>query len=51
MTVCVLSSASEPKLAERVEVYAVDALAERLYRLNLDTPSFARDDQQIRFVD
>ena len=36
---------SEPKLAERVEVYAIDALAERLYRLNLGTPSFAEDEQ------
>ena len=32
---------SEPRLAERVEVYAIDALAERLYWLNLGTPSFA----------
>ena len=38
---------SEPKLVERVEVYAIDALAERLYRLNLGTPSFA-DDERIR---
>ena len=32
---------SEPQLAERVEVYAIDALAERLYRLNIGAPSFA----------
>ena len=32
---------SEPQLAERVEVYAIDALAERLYRLNIGTPAFA----------
>ena len=38
---------SEPKLAERVEVYAIDALAERLYQLNLGTPSFA-EDQHVR---
>ena len=36
---------SEPRLAERVEVYALDALAERLYRLNLGTPSFVPDEQ------
>ena len=32
---------SEPSLAERVEVYAIDALGERLFKLNLGTPSFA----------
>ena len=32
---------SEPRLAERVEVYAIDALGERLYRLNVGAPSFA----------
>ena len=32
---------SEPQLAERVEVYAIDALGERLFRLNLGAPSFA----------
>ena len=36
---------SEPQLAERVEVYAIDALAERLYRLNIGTPSFAPTEQ------
>ena len=36
---------SEPRLAERVEVYAIDALAERLYRLNLGTSPFAEDEQ------
>ena len=30
---------SEPRLAERVEVYSLDALAERLYQLNLGVPS------------
>ena len=32
---------SEPRLAERVEVYAIAALGERLFRLNLGDPSFA----------
>ena len=32
---------SEPRLAERVEVYAMDALGERLFELNVGTPSFA----------
>ena len=36
---------SEPRLAERVEVYAIDALGERLSELNLGTPSFASDGQ------
>ena len=36
---------SEPRLAERVEVYAVDALGERLFELNMGTPSFASDTQ------
>ena len=36
---------SEPQLSERVEVYAIDALAERLYRLNVGTPSFASAEQ------
>ena len=36
---------SEPRLAERVEVYAIDALGERLFRLNLGAPSFASDAQ------
>ena len=36
---------SEPRLAERVEVYAIDALAERLYRLNVGAPSFASTEQ------
>ena len=36
---------SQPRLAERVEVYAVDALGERLFELNLGTPSFASDTQ------
>ena len=36
---------SEPRLAERVEVYAIDALGERLFELNLGTPSFASDTQ------
>ena len=36
---------SEPRLAERVEVYAIDALGERLCELNLGAPSFASDTQ------
>ena len=36
---------SEPRLAERVEVYAIDALGKRLFELNLGTPSFASDTQ------
>ena len=36
---------SEPRLAERVEVYAIDALGERLFELNLGAPSFASDTQ------
>ena len=36
---------SEPRLAERVEVYAIDALGERLFELNLGTPFFASDTQ------
>lgn len=32
---------SEPRLAERMEVYAIDALGERLFELNLGAPSFA----------
>ena len=34
---------SEPRLAERVEVYAIDALGERLFRLNIGDPAFASD--------
>ena len=36
---------SEPRLAERVEVYAIDALGERLFELNLGALSFASDTQ------
>ena len=36
---------SEPRLGERIEVYAIDALAERLYRLNIGAPSFASEEQ------
>ncbi len=36
---------SEPQLAERVEVYAIGTLAERLYRLNVGAPSFASAEQ------
>ncbi len=36
---------SQPRLAERVEIYAIDALAERLYRLNVGPPSFAPETQ------
>ena len=34
---------SEPLLAERVEVYAMDALGERLFEFNVGTPSFASE--------
>ena len=48
-TLCVtglrLLVSSEPRLAERVEVYAIDALGERLFELNLGAPSFASDTQ------
>ena len=36
---------SEPRLAERVEVYAIDALGERLFEFNVGAPSFASDTQ------
>ena len=36
---------SEPRLAERVEVYGIDALGGRLFELNLGTLSFASDTQ------
>lgn len=36
---------SEPRLAERVEVYALDALGKRLYRLNVGDPSFVSETQ------
>ncbi len=36
---------SEPRLAERVEVYTINALAERLFEFNLGRPSFASDTQ------
>ena len=36
---------SEPRLAERVEVYSLDALAERLYQLNLGVPSSVSTEQ------
>ena len=36
---------SEPRLAERVEVYGIDALGERLFELNVGAPSFASDTQ------
>ena len=36
---------SEPRLAERVEAYAIDALGERLFELNLGAPSLASDTQ------
>ena len=40
---------SEPRLGERIEVYAIDALAERLYTLNIGTPSIASE-KQIRMM-
>ena len=42
---------SEPRLAERVEVYAIDALGERLFELNLGAPSFASDKQTRALMD
>jgi len=36
---------SEPRLGERIEVYAIDALGERLYRLNLGTFTLASSEQ------
>ena len=42
---------SEPRLAERVEVYAIDALGERLFELNLGTPSFASDTQMRALIE
>ena len=36
---------SEPRLAERVEVYSLDTLAERLYQLNLGVPSSVSAEQ------
>ena len=42
---------SEPRLAERVEVYAIDALGERLFELNLGTPSFASDTQILSLIE
>ena len=36
---------SQPRLGERVEVYAIDALAERLYRLNLGAFTLASSEQ------
>ena len=36
---------SEPQLAERVEVYAIDTFAERLYRLNIGASSFTSAEQ------
>ena len=32
---------AQPRLGERIEVYAIDALGERLYRLNVGGPAFA----------
>lgn len=40
---------SEPRLGDRIEVYAIDALAERLYTLNIGTPSIASE-KQIRMM-
>ena len=36
---------SQPRLGEQVEVYAINALAERLYRLNLGAFTFASSEQ------
>lgn len=42
---------SEPQLGERVEVYAIDALGERLYRLNVAAPSFASEAQVVALLE
>ena len=42
---------SEPRIGERVEVYAIDALGERLYRLNIGAPSFASEAQIIPLIE
>ena len=44
-TACAILVSSEPRLAERVEVYAIDAIGERLFKLNLSTPLFASHSQ------
>ncbi len=36
---------SEPSLAERINVYALDAFGERIYRLNVGEPRFASREQ------
>ena len=36
---------SEPRLGERIEVYPIDALADRLYTLNMGAPSIASEEQ------
>ena len=42
---------SEPRIGERVEVYAIDALGERLYRLNIGAPSFASEAQIVPLIE
>ena len=50
-TGCGFSSASEPRIGERVEVYAIDVLGERLYRLNIGDPSFASEAQIVPLIE
>ena len=42
---CAYLISSEPRLGERIEVYAIDALGERLYRLNLGAFTLASSEQ------
>ena len=42
---------SEPRLAERVEVYSLDTLAERLYQLNLGVPSSVSAEQLLALIE
>jgi mRNA-degrading endonuclease RelE of RelBE toxin-antitoxin system len=42
---------NEPRLAERIEVHALDAIAERLYTLNLGRPGIASGDTVRELLD
>ena len=42
---------SEPRIGERVEVYSIDALGERLHRLNIGAPSFASEAQIVALTE
>ena len=41
---------NEPRLAERVEVYAIDTVGERLYRAQLGSPKIATQEQVQEFL-